>query len=157
MDFSEGLPNARTSDSRRYLASLLLLGLLSTEALAQTFPQVDRRAVANSLQRRQSVVSTDDWDGKIPLVITNSCDSTIWPGIASQAGIGPGTGGFELEAGDKRELWVSPDWQGRVWGRTNCTVDGESCSCQTGDCFGRLDCEFSVSRDSYFYNGTCKR
>ncbi|KAH7316472.1 thaumatin family protein [Stachybotrys elegans] len=85
----------------------------------------------------------DDWDGKVPLNITNNCDSTIWPGITSQAGSGPGTGGFELGPGEQRGLWVSPDWQGRVWGRTNCTVDGDSCQCMTGDCFGKLDCEFS--------------
>ncbi|KAL6902911.1 Hsp70-like protein [Trichoderma evansii] len=38
---------------------------------------------------------------------------------------------------------VGPDWQGRVWGRTNCTVNGESCACKTGDCFAKMDCEFS--------------
>lgn len=81
----------------------------------------------------------------IPLTITNKCDSTIWPGIATQAGRGPGTGGFELAQGKSKDLWVSWDWQGRVWGRTNCTVNGDSCSCKTGDCFGMLDCEASVS------------
>ena len=87
----------------------------------------------------------EDWDGKVPLVVTNKCDSTIWPGIATQSGTGPGTGGFELAPGKNRTLWVAPDWQGRVWGRTNCTVNGESCACKTGDCFAKLDCEFSVS------------
>lgn len=87
----------------------------------------------------------EDADERARLTITNKCDTTIWPGIVTQAGKGPGTGGFELEAGKSRELWVSPNWQGRVWGRTNCTVNDESCSCQTGDCFGKLDCEFSVS------------
>lgn len=81
----------------------------------------------------------------IPLTITNKCDSTIWPGIATQAGRGPGIGGFELAQGKSKDLWVSWDWQGRVWGRTNCTVNGDSCSCKTGDCFGMLDCEASVS------------
>ncbi|KAL7806313.1 Osmotin, thaumatin-like protein [Trichoderma gracile] len=60
---------------------------------------------------------------RIPLVVTNKCDSTIWPGVATQSGTGPGIG--------------------RVWGRTNCTVNGESCACKTGDCFAKLDCEFS--------------
>lgn len=86
-----------------------------------------------------------DSEGKVPLVVTNRCESTIWPGIATQAGAGPGTGGFELEPGESKRMWVSSDWQGRVWGRTNCTVNGESCACQTGDCFARLDYEFSVS------------
>ncbi|KAL2210217.1 thaumatin family protein [Sarocladium strictum] len=86
---------------------------------------------------------SEDWDGKIPLVITNKCDDTIWPGIVTQSGTGPGTGGFELVAGNSTRLWVAPDWQGRVWGRTNCTVDGDSCSCDTGDCLKKLDCDNS--------------
>jgi hypothetical protein len=62
-----------------------------------------------------------------------------------------------LEAGSYREMYVSPDWQGRVWGRTNCSfnddgsgpsnlngVNGNGAACTTGDCFGRLDCEFTV-------------
>lgn len=81
----------------------------------------------------------------VPLVITNRCDSTIWPGLATQSGTGPGTGGFELAAGKSKKLRVAWNWQGRIWGRTNCTVNGESCACQTGDCFAKLDCEFSVS------------
>lgn len=87
----------------------------------------------------------EDWEGKVPLVVTNKCETTIWPGIATQSGTGPGTGGFELAPGKNKTLWVAPDWQGRVWGRTNCTVNGESCACKTGDCFSKLDCEFSVS------------
>lgn len=87
----------------------------------------------------------EHWEGKVPLVVTNKCDTTIWPGIATQSGTGPGTGGFELAPGKNKTLWVAPDWQGRVWGRTNCTVNGESCACKTGDCFSKLDCEFSVS------------
>ncbi|TWU75207.1 hypothetical protein ED733_005065 [Metarhizium rileyi] len=85
----------------------------------------------------------EDWEGKVPLVVTNKCETTIWPGIATQSGTGPGTGGFELAPGKNKTLWVAPDWQGRVWGRTNCTVNGESCACKTGDCFSKLDCEFS--------------
>uniref|UniRef100_A0A8H7NJH5 Uncharacterized protein n=1 Tax=Bionectria ochroleuca TaxID=29856 RepID=A0A8H7NJH5_BIOOC len=81
--------------------------------------------------------------GQIPLKISNNCEATIWPGIATQSGTGPGTGGFELPSRSTTDLWVSPDWQGRVWGRTNCTVNGDSCACETGDCFNKLDCEFS--------------
>ncbi|PHH84872.1 hypothetical protein CDD83_1245 [Cordyceps sp. RAO-2017] len=84
-----------------------------------------------------------DGEEKIPLVITNKCDTPIWPGLATQAGTGPGTGGFELQPGTNQTLYVSGDWQGRVWGRTNCTVNGNSCACKTGDCFAKLDCDFS--------------
>ena len=86
----------------------------------------------------------EDREEQISLVVSNHCDNTLWPGVATQAGTGPGTGGFELEPGEVEQLWVSPDWQGRVWGRTNCTVDSDEAWCETGDCFGKLDCEFSV-------------
>lgn len=35
----------------------------------------------------------------VPLRVTNNCPETIWPGIGTQAGQGPGTGGFELPVG----------------------------------------------------------
>lgn len=92
-------------------------------------------------------------DGSIPLVISNNCDDTVWPGIGTQAGTGGGTGGFELSAGSSKSLTVSPDWQGRVWGRTNCSFNaagtgasnlngnnGGGAACSTGDCGGVLDC-----------------
>ncbi|KAK0628210.1 thaumatin family-domain-containing protein [Bombardia bombarda] len=92
----------------------------------------------------------------IPLIVTNQCPDMIWPGIGTQNGIGPGTGGFALAGGMSKEMFVSPDWQGRVWGRTNCSfngagtgpsnlngVNGNGAACLTGDCFGRLDCEFT--------------
>ncbi|GJN67592.1 hypothetical protein PLICBS_001619 [Purpureocillium lilacinum] len=60
----------------------------------------------------------ENWEGKIPLIVANKCESTIWPGIATQSGTGPGTGGFALEPGTNKTLW-------------------------TGDCFSKLDCEFS--------------
>jgi hypothetical protein len=155
-----------SSTNRRRAAAAPSLGQLLTKvaigaaivgrtAYASEVPNVKFHWQASSSgQFKRSAVAKreptwDDWDGKIPLNITNKCDSTIWPGITSQAGSGPGTGGFELGPGEQRGLWVSPDWQGRVWGRTNCTVDGDSCQCMTGDCFGKLDCEFSVSRSQY--------
>jgi hypothetical protein len=45
-----------------------------------------------------------DSDEKIPLVVTNKCDSTIWPGVATQSGTGPGIGGFELATNKSRKL-----------------------------------------------------
>lgn len=45
-----------------------------------------------------------DSDEKTPLVVTNKCDSTIWPGVATQSGTGPGTGGFELATNKSRKL-----------------------------------------------------
>ncbi|PQE21275.1 thaumatin family protein [Rutstroemia sp. NJR-2017a WRK4] len=92
-------------------------------------------------------------DGSIPLVVTNMCPEPLWPGIGTQAGTGPGVGGFMLGMGETKSLTVSPDWQGRIWGRTNCSFapggnsasnangnNGAGAACMTGDCGGRLDC-----------------
>jgi hypothetical protein len=101
-------------------------------------------------------------DTYVPLRVTNNCPETIWPGIGTQAGVGPGTGGFELPVGMTMAFVVGPTWQGRVWGRTNCTFnedgtapgnmnvtepgwDGGGRACMTGDCFGVIDCAFTVS------------
>lgn len=90
-----------------------------------------------------------------PLVITNQCSEEIYPAILTQSGNGPGTGGFGLNAGNTRTLTVSESWQGRVWGRTNCSfnsagdgpggsiTNGQACS--TGDCGGIVDCRGAVS------------
>lgn len=84
-----------------------------------------------------------------PLNIINQCEETIYPGIGTQAGTGPATQGFQLSAGQRRELTVSADWQGRVWGRTNCSFNaagtapassGTGVACDTGDCGGTVDC-----------------
>ena len=93
-----------------------------------------------------------------PLRVTNNCPETIWPGIGTQAGLGPGLGGFELVPGKTMAFLVGPTWQGRVWGRTNCTFnedgtgpsnlngwDGSGKACMTGDCVGVLDCALTVS------------
>lgn len=84
-------------------------------------------------------------DRPIPLIVTNNCPGVLWPGIASQSGEAPESHGFELGPGESRNLTVGPTWAGRVWGRTNCTVGGDSATCQTGDCLGKLDCVYGVS------------
>jgi hypothetical protein len=93
----------------------------------------------------------------VPLRVTNNCPGTIWPAIGTQHGLGPGLGGFELVPGKTMAFLVGPTWQGRVWGRTNCSFnedgtgpsnlngwDGSGQACLTGDCLGVLDCEYSV-------------
>jgi hypothetical protein len=55
-------------------------------------------------------------------------------------------------------MFVSADWAGRIWGRTNCSfngdgsgpsvedgVDGLGAACMTGDCLGKMNCQFAVS------------
>lgn len=96
-------------------------------------------------------------DDPKPLRVTNGCQETIHPAISTQAGIGPETNGFELSPGRSRLLTVSSDWQGRVWGRTNCSfnaagtgasnrggLDGGGRACRTGDCGGIVNCRLAV-------------
>lgn len=92
-----------------------------------------------------------------PLVVSNQCKETIYPGIGTQAGTAPATQGFQLTAGQSRSLTVSADWQGRVWGRTNCSFNaagtapassGTGVACGTGDCGGTVSCRGTVCRKS---------
>ena len=78
-------------------------------------------------------------DRTIPLLVANWCPDTIWPAVLSQAGNGPQNTGFQLKSGANQSLYVSSNWQGRVWGRTNCTnfSPGQR-ACTTGDCGGVL-------------------
>lgn len=93
----------------------------------------------------------------VPITICNNCHETMWPGIGTQNGVGPSTGGFELVAGNCSTVLVSWDWAGRVWPRTNCSfnangtgpsnlngVNGNGAACLTGDCMGALSCEYTV-------------
>ena len=143
--------NRRASSMNRHLHTAIAFGALlhgvqsDDLSLARSIVYRDLPSDTRAGAAGQNLSLPEDWKGKVPLVITNKCSSTLWPGIASQAGTGPGIGGFALDSGKSRELWVSADWQGRVWGRTNCTVNGDSCSCKTGDCFGKLNCQYSVS------------
>ncbi len=84
-------------------------------------------------------------DNPIPFIITNNCPDKLWPAVATQHGDGPESQGFALAPRETRRMTVGPTWQGRVWGRTNCTGDGDTATCETGDCFHKLECEFAVS------------
>jgi hypothetical protein len=145
-----------SSSKWKMTTTLAVLSLLPTTLAYTTNPMFDKYASPRrSVPRWGPPVKRDE--GK-PLIVTNRCEQTIWPGIGTQAGTGPGTGGFELKADDRRELKVSADWQGRVWGRTNCSFnvdgtgasnlnghDGSGRACKTGDCAGVLDCVLTVS------------
>lgn len=104
--------------------------------------------------------TTNKRDSPPPLVqfrITNSCPDDIYPAIFTQAGTGPGFGGFHASPGNTTNFTVSADWQGRIWGRTNCSFNAEGTgpantnstgtggrACLTGDCEGVVDCKGSV-------------
>jgi beta-mannosidase len=87
-----------------------------------------------------------------PLLVTNNCPETIWPGISTQSGEGPKENGFELQTGKTFNQTVSEDWQGRVWGRTNCSFNDEGTApksggakaCRSGDCNGIMNCVVGV-------------
>ncbi|KAF7503992.1 hypothetical protein GJ744_002920 [Endocarpon pusillum] len=91
-------------------------------------------------------------DSNVPLRITNDCDQDIYPAIQTQAGTGPPSTGFRLTPGSSNAQSVSADWQGRVWGRTNCSFNSQGTApannapgqaCSTGDCGGTLGCRGS--------------
>lgn len=108
-----------------------------------------------------------------PLLVTNHCPDTIWPGISTQSGKGPSQNGFELKPGETKNQTCSEDWQGRVWGRTNCTFNSDGTgpasgggkACMSGDCNGALNCQVGVSSNTQFvggapadmYTGRCTR
>jgi beta-mannosidase len=99
----------------------------------------------HKLQRRKLDIT--------PLLVTNQCPDDVWPGVSTQSGKGPSENGFKLEPGETKNQTVSEDWQGRVWGRTNCTFnsdgsgpkDGGAKACLSGDCNGILNCRVGVS------------
>lgn len=83
--------------------------------------------------------------GTKPLVVTNKCPETIYPAFITQEGTGPAKTGFELKTGAQVNQTVSANWQGRVWGRTNCTFPANGpTACSTGDCNGQVECTVSV-------------
>lgn len=128
--------------------------VIPEEAPAELLP--DRSIEGATLKRRQPT--------SIPIKVTNNCQETIWPAFASQAGTGPATNGFELDTGKSKSLSVGADWQGRIWGRTNCSFNAEGtgasnlngnngagAACGTGDCNGVLNCVVTVSTSFAFH------
>jgi hypothetical protein len=118
---------------------LLLAGLPVADALHHMAVKAPRKG----LRRKLDIT---------PLLVTNNCPGDIWPGISTQSGNGPGQNGFHLSPGETKNQTVSEDWQGRVWGRTNCTfnsdgsgpANGSGKACYSGDCNGMLNCQVGV-------------
>jgi hypothetical protein len=143
---------------------LLTLALLSLTQVASASYAYDYELHPADIRRRSGSAERPAFWGpprkrnNVPLIVSNNCGDTIWPGVGTQAGTGPGIGGFELDAGSSRDMMVSGDWQGRVWGRTNCSFapgglsasnlngnNGAGAACGTGDCGGVLNCVNTVS------------
>lgn len=151
------------TETRPLATAVYILCLARFGTAMASLPPLPWRTSSPSLPWKNITMNSTD-QRPIPLVVTNACPETIWPGIGTQNGMGPGTGGFVLESRSSRRMFVSPDWQGRVWGRTNCSfndegtgpsnlngVNGNGAACTTGDCFGRLDCQFTVRPLSCLY------
>ncbi|KAH9819899.1 pathogenesis-related protein 5-like [Teratosphaeria destructans] len=82
--------------------------------------------------------------GGLPMIITNQCEETIFPALSTQGGTGSNVKST-MSPNTNQSFSVSSDWQGRIWGRTNCTFNnntesGGGSSCTTGDC-GTEDCK----------------
>jgi len=127
-----------------YVASMMLTCIVKT---SDALHHMKRAPLAYVLRR----------DDTVPLVVTSLCSETIYPGIVTQSGTPPSAGGFELKSGQTQNLTVGADWQGRVWGRTNCSfnsdgtgpsnnggLNGGGVACGTGDCGGIVDCKATV-------------
>jgi hypothetical protein len=145
----------KISLSRISVLSVLFLGLLPTATGYTTNRYFTNNAGPLPRPARWGPPEKRD---SVPLVVSNQCEGIIWPGIGTQAGTGAGTGGFELTPGSSKSLMVSADWQGRVWGRTNCSFNaagtgasnlngnnGAGAACSTGDCGGVLNCVITVN------------
>ena len=112
--------------------------------------------------KRLPVAHVDRRGETVPLVVKSLCSETIYPGIVTQSGTPPTSGGFELQTGQQMNLTVGADWQGRVWGRTNCSFNsqgtgpanaggnnGGGSACGTGDCGGLVSCKATVGAILY--------
>ncbi|PWG74255.1 hypothetical protein DF186_18840, partial [Enterococcus hirae] len=76
------------------------------------------------------------------MIIQNHCRSSIWPAYLSGDGhVNPRGDGFHLASGEDIEVRVPCNWFGRVWARTNCTLDSsQGLKCKTGCCDGKCRC-----------------
>lgn len=98
----------------------------------------EHHMTAFKIERRQSGQTN------IPISVVNSCQDTIYPAILTQGGTGPSKTGWQAKSGSNQTVYVSADWQGRVWARTNCTWNASGASgtsCSTGDCGGLQACK----------------
>ncbi|KIW04826.1 uncharacterized protein PV09_04010 [Verruconis gallopava] len=131
-----------TSRGVRRLSLRSVLILLQCLSQVQAIHHMQRRAPRRLVPRQ--------YPNTTPLHITNLCSEDIYPGINTQSGKGPADTGFKLSPGETRELVVSENWQGRVWGRTNCSFNADGTrpsngspgkACGSGDCNGMLACK----------------
>ena len=136
--------HAPTSKLTTILRIYTALLALSSIPIADGVHHMSKKA-PRKLDRRKEPMT--------PLLVTNNCPEVVYPGISTQSGEGPKENGFKLNPGESQNQTVSEDWQGRVWGRTNCSFnddgtkpkDGGPKACGSGDCNGVVNCSVGVS------------
>ena len=75
------------------------------------------------------------------MVFQNNCSQQVWVALQNNGGQPiPSPSGIALQPGASGEVDLSSTWGGRMWGRTGCHVSGDSATCDSGDCGGRLAC-----------------
>ncbi|KAL8281243.1 hypothetical protein RQP46_006277 [Phenoliferia psychrophenolica] len=59
------------------------------------------------------------------MTIINKCTYTVWPASAASIGTAPTQDtGWEQKAGATVSFTLPEQWNGRLWGRTNCDFSG---------------------------------
>lgn len=90
----------------------------------------------------------DNNDKPIPLkkerkikIINNSIDKGIWIGILENNLLSK-INGFSLSTQSSSVITVPSNWNGVIWGRTDCTWQGiNKVSCKSGNCNDKINCE----------------
>ncbi|GAA5991684.1 hypothetical protein JCM11641_000953 [Rhodosporidiobolus odoratus] len=90
-----------------------------------------------------AVVTSELVSAERTFTVKNNCAFPIWPAIFTSAGTAPAhPTGWEAAAGSSVSFEVAENWNGRLWGRTDCYFDGSGLpnTCSTGSCNGGLEC-----------------
>ncbi|GJW20804.1 thaumatin-like protein 1 [Tanacetum coccineum] len=73
--------------------------------------------------------------------IRNNCQHSIAPATLTSRGAAASTTGFELASGASNDINIPTPWSGRVWARYECSNDGGTFHCNSGDCgSGQVAC-----------------
>jgi hypothetical protein len=136
----------------------LLWALSPADSTAQTHIPTTATTIASNTGIATASVSPSGIPNLIPppssipsiqnnrsITVTNSCGYDIWPALMTASNIGPYTQGFYLDTQKSLQLWISHDWIGRIWARTNCSFNESTNTgpCFTGSCGNILNCTSS--------------
>ena len=126
---------------------------IPTTAITTDFPT----ASGNATTSPPNLIPPPPSLPKIPnnrsITIINSCSTDIWPALLTTNNTGPYMNGFYLPSQKSVQLWVSFDWTGRIWARTNCSFNESTNTgpCFTGSCANVLNCSVSGSPPTTYW------